>query len=500
MCFTDATVTITNHTDAQTVTIYKGIGKIRSNDTKILHVINLEQIRDALTNLQFYVDKDLKYNSLYHTIQHEISQTFVIFKTITTFHSRKSRAINILGTAWKFVAGSPDHDDLVLITDSLDKLTTNNNKQVIINRQLEDRLNKLTKISNDIANTIKRDSLLSNELAISFQNQVRLIKEEVVNIKYAIQWAKLNMINTFLLSENEINIINNQFKNGHMPPLTTEEMLEFSDVSILHNGTTLIYLIKIPNLETTTFQNYVIKPIIKSNNIVNLPASEIFENKNKKEMFGVKGQCKNLYNIKICNKNKLEDLSQNSCLPKLLGGEQAMCEFTNADHVPILEEIDEGIILVNDFNGTITWPGNAKQIKGTYLINFWNETIIINGEEFSNTEIQVAEPSIPLIQIAPVEIERLRILSLKALEGLHIDNTEKLQKLQTHSSVNRISFIASIVSLAILTLTLHWCKGRKKTINLQLGNIEPEIPKVTPTPPAATYQPPSTQFNNIPFF
>lgn len=48
-----------------------------------------------------------------------------------------------------------------------------------------------------------------------------------------------------------------------MPPSNTEEMLEFSDVSILHNGTTLIYLIKIPNLETTTFQNYMIKPIIQ---------------------------------------------------------------------------------------------------------------------------------------------------------------------------------------------------------------------------------------------
>jgi len=99
MCLANATVTITNHTDAQTVTIYKGIGKIRSNDTKILHIINLEQIRDALSNLQFYTDKNLKYNILYHTIQHEVSQTVVIFKTITIFNSRKSRAINILGTA-----------------------------------------------------------------------------------------------------------------------------------------------------------------------------------------------------------------------------------------------------------------------------------------------------------------------------------------------------------------------------------------------------------------
>lgn len=93
-----------------------------------------------------------------------------------------------------------------------------------------------------------------------------------------------------------------------MPTLTTEEMLEFSDVSILNNGTTLIYLIKIPNLETTTFQNYIIKPIIKSNSIVNLPANEIFENKSKNTMFGIRGQCKKIYSIKICNKNKLNKI------------------------------------------------------------------------------------------------------------------------------------------------------------------------------------------------
>lgn len=60
-------------------------------------------------------------------------------------------------------------------------------------------------------------------------------------------------------------------------------------------------------------------------------------------MFGSKGQWKNLYNIKIGNKNKKENLSQNSCLPKLLRGEKAMCDFTNANHISTLEMIDEGI-------------------------------------------------------------------------------------------------------------------------------------------------------------
>jgi len=39
----------------------------------------------------------------------------------------------------------------------------------------------------------------------------------------------------------------------------------------------------------------------------------------------------------------------------------------------------------------------------------------------------IAEPGTQLFQLAPVEIERLKILSLEALEGLHLNNTKKLQ-------------------------------------------------------------------------
>jgi len=46
-----------------------------------------------------------------------------------------------------------------------------------------------------------------------------LIKEKVINIKYAIQWAKLNLINTFLLGEKEIHEIDKIFKEGNMPYL-----------------------------------------------------------------------------------------------------------------------------------------------------------------------------------------------------------------------------------------------------------------------------------------
>lgn len=43
-------------------------------------------------------------------------------------------------------------------------------------------------------------------------------------------------------------------------------MLEFSDVSMLHNKTlkTLIYLVKIPNLSKRKSKNIIVKPVFKN--------------------------------------------------------------------------------------------------------------------------------------------------------------------------------------------------------------------------------------------
>jgi len=39
-----------------------------------------------------------------------------------------------------------------------------------------------------------------------------------------------------------------------------------------------------------------------------------------------------------------------------------MCEFTNAEHIPGLEEVDKGIILVNKFNGEADEGNIANKI------------------------------------------------------------------------------------------------------------------------------------------
>uniref|UniRef100_A0A034WCF2 Retrovirus-related Env polyprotein from transposon gypsy n=1 Tax=Bactrocera dorsalis TaxID=27457 RepID=A0A034WCF2_BACDO len=50
---------------------------------------------------------------------------------------RPKRSINFLGSALKFITGTPDHDDLIEIKTSINMLIENNNKPKSINSQFK---------------------------------------------------------------------------------------------------------------------------------------------------------------------------------------------------------------------------------------------------------------------------------------------------------------------------------------------------------------------------
>ncbi|XP_062141922.1 uncharacterized protein LOC133849941 [Drosophila sulfurigaster albostrigata] len=101
---TEATMDITNYTNAQTVTIHRGLGKLQTSSTKLVHVIDLNQIQEALDLLNSHTEEGLKRSPLYSTIHHELIATTNALKTITDSpNKRKSRSLNWLGTGWKYI-------------------------------------------------------------------------------------------------------------------------------------------------------------------------------------------------------------------------------------------------------------------------------------------------------------------------------------------------------------------------------------------------------------
>lgn len=80
---------------------------------------------------------------LYPILKHELTQSLQILDTIKPVERRQKRSINSLGTAWKFIAGSPDHEDLDVITKNLNDINNNNNKQVLINNIFNEKINNI---------------------------------------------------------------------------------------------------------------------------------------------------------------------------------------------------------------------------------------------------------------------------------------------------------------------------------------------------------------------
>lgn len=58
---------ITGHNElgAQTATIYKELGKIRTATTRMIHIIDLNHIEATRNKLRFHIEQDLKLSSHY---------------------------------------------------------------------------------------------------------------------------------------------------------------------------------------------------------------------------------------------------------------------------------------------------------------------------------------------------------------------------------------------------------------------------------------------------
>lgn len=455
----------------------------------------MDKYRNLVDNVQKQIIQTIpKSNPFFPLLTHEISQIHDILEIIEPMEpSRKKRAINIIGTAWKYIAGSPDHDDFETVKNALDQTIQNNNQQVVINDIFTERLQNLTRITNHITNAIKKDNDFVNEAALSMQIKLRFTKEELTNIKYAIQWAKQNIINSFLLNKKEIKIALEKMTDDNILFTSIEEALEFANIKILYNQKKLLYIIVIPLTSREEFDNVIIKPIKKNNRIISTKFNEIIRNNHK--IFGIKSKCAIIKNVKICKSDQLVNISNDTCIPPLLNGMNSSCPISHSYHVPQIENISPGVILLNDFIGTI----NNETVNGTFLIKFHNVTLQINDKVYRNLEAPLLEVSPPTIQQTPVEDEFISLLSLEMLNHLHINNTKSIHELKSDSVVTKYTTFSLFTLFAICLVFIRlFTKKREKVI---IHTIAPTHELIQPSVSRMKLHEPKPQrIDDLPYF
>ena len=77
-------------------------------------------------------------------------------------------------------------------------------------------------------------------LANLVERKLKIIKEELINIDYAIQWAKAGVINSFILSELEIKLTKDFFEKQKLPYVNLIEAIEYGEIKIAFDGLLLI--------------------------------------------------------------------------------------------------------------------------------------------------------------------------------------------------------------------------------------------------------------------
>jgi len=134
-----------------------------------------------------------------------------------TIPSRSKRGVHEIGTIWKWIAGTPGHDDFRTIQNKIDDLIQNNKDQFDINSKI-----------------YKEIKSLSEEFKTAFKDQeiplrkyrLRLLTYDLKNLKDTVTLAKMYVFNTQILSADDIQEI---YKHEYKPVIITD-LLDISEL------------------------------------------------------------------------------------------------------------------------------------------------------------------------------------------------------------------------------------------------------------------------------
>jgi len=111
-------------------------------------------------------------------------ESLILSQLIST---RAKRGIHELGTVWKCLDGTTDHDDFITIQNKINDLIESNNQQFIINSKL---FNEVKSLSNHLKNIS-----IDQEIPLR-KHRLRLLKFDLLKIIDTITPAKIDVFNT----------------------------------------------------------------------------------------------------------------------------------------------------------------------------------------------------------------------------------------------------------------------------------------------------------------
>lgn len=455
LCSGFSSAKILDYTPAQIITVVQGEVAVYNDFVYLVHTTNISDFEAMLkqsTDTMCKFAKPSLYRDILNQQHEEISH---IMKTLQ-IPIRHARSIDFLGSALKFVAGTPDHDDYSMLLTKQNILIDNNNKQNKINSALQDRINELTNQINAINSkfTGNYEIKLIEKIPLFeyLANRNNMIINYLNNIVLSIVLAKSNLINPLILDD-----IENLNKNENLP-VSISNLLLVTKIKVLQNSDVIHYILKVPKLsQFCTFLN--LYPVSHNDSIIKLPVKNA-------------AKCENVtYPVTECVKATTNNICRpiiSDCLHDLLNNDSASCATENSHHLPPIQVIDDGIIILNDVYPTTIEDKQKVTIEGTILIEF-AESIKINDTAFNAKKNSIPLEAHPPKIMSMTFLEHENKISLPFLHKLNIENTNQIQQmsenLETHTTLwwLNIIIVITIVIFIILFCVYKSVMGRKRS-------------------------------------
>lgn len=463
-------------TNSPLAVIPLGEARIKIGFIRIIQPIDLNDIQKIIFKINNEVTQKDHCNALQELIKIKNQRLYETYLKIKPFVKRQKRW-DTIGTTWKWIAGSPDAEDLRIINSSINSLINNNNKQVMINKALSKQLQGITDITNQLLTTqqqaMTNHSIEVNQLVMLsnldlLQNQIETLEDAILMAKHGIPSSKILSIHSFnqiatLLHEHNIYLS------------SFEELLTKSTAQVILNSTHIAYILKIPQLSREIYNYDYIDSIIRKGKRIILQENYIL--KNESHIFETTQPCQNQDDYFLCESISLKYTTK--CIEQLIRGKHSNCSFERVYTNGLIKRITDNTILINNAVVEITSNcSNSNQVlNGTYLIQFEQCSLGINGEIHSNFEATLTGRTyLPTTGQLVQQINIIDAPSPEYIQNLTLENREKLQQihLESHSLswkfriLGTIGISTTVIVIVIIILLIYFSRITFTKIKVEL--------------------------------
>lgn len=440
--------------------------RLQTGTIKLVHPINLKFIEDTIVTLTKFSYNTLDTNtSLYNLIEHKIKKltdNFYQLKPLT--HVSRSKRWDAIGKVFKFIAGSPDADDLRMINSTMNQLITDNHEQYHLNERINVRLEQLTSSINElILESNTNDQVLKEVQAIKLVIRIDTVNQLLQDIQDAILSIKASLPNNKILTIEELMQIKSFLIKQGIETATLEEALTYVEPKMALKDNTLLYIIQLPEMEQQDSDLLLLAPLPVSGKTIEQHPKYLI--KSSQKFYTTTNPEHTIQRIPSFTP------FHDTCITQLILGKQSSCVVTEDTECSSTLITDNKVLITNAQNHTLSTdcgPDN-RNLFGNFLLSFDNCSITFDKIQYQSIELTTTAKEVQgALYNLNLQEKLLKREMLTTIPPQQLENRKLIRHVYLQQSTHKIwlysLFGITIFLLSSITAAVWYVLKFRKTI------------------------------------